>query len=112
MAGEAAPAPLRVGCWVVRDTGLRPAPGPFRRLPGAVRHHRGSGPAWPDRLTVELTDEVLSVEGVGSWARAEVAARRMADGPPVMFVLQVPGDSQLLATAAGPLADALLGALT
>jgi hypothetical protein len=103
---------LRVDCWVVRDTGLHAAPGPFRRLPGAVRHHRGRGGRWPERCAVEVGDEEVSVDGVGSWPRHEVSARRVAGGPPVTFVLQLPDASQLLATAAGPTADALLAALT
>jgi hypothetical protein len=101
----------RVDCWLVRDTGLHAAPGPFRRLPGVVRHHQGTGDRWPDRVTLELTDDVLSVDGVGTWPIAEARARLVAAGPPVTFVLQVPGSSQLLATSAGPAADALLDAL-
>jgi len=40
-----------------------------------------------------------------------VSARRVADGPPTSFVLDVPGTSQLLAAAPGPALDALLAAL-
>jgi hypothetical protein len=102
---------LRVDCWVVRDTGLHAAPGPFRRLPGGVRHHRGRGAAWPDSFTIEVGPDEVRIDGVGSWPREKVHTRLVAAGPPVTFVLQVPDGSQLLAAAAGTAADDLLTAL-
>lgn len=108
---------MRLTAWRVQDTGLVAAPGPFRRLPGsAVRHLRGDGPTWP--VEVELVvdgDEVRASgpdgAGLGGWPRAEVVARRVAGGPPVQFVLEVPGQRHLLAAAAGPATEALLSAL-
>ena len=95
------------------------APGPFRRLPGsAVRHLRGPGPVWPVQVLLELGDDELRALDaqdagavVGAWPRAEARARRVATGPPVQFVLELPGQSQLLAAAAGADTDALLTAL-
>jgi hypothetical protein len=103
--------PLRIACWTVRDTGLLTAPGPFRRLAGAIRHHRGQGPGWPDAVTLEVDDGELRVEGVGGWPLAEVAVQVLQAGPPVTFVLRVPGSAHLLATAAGADADAALATI-
>jgi hypothetical protein len=102
---------VRVSCWVVRDTGLLAAPGRFRRLHGEVRHHRGEGAAWPDPVILEVADGWLRVGGVGEWPLDDVEARLVQVGPPVTFVLRVPGAAQLLATAGGLGAQALLSRL-
>lgn len=107
---------VRLQAWRVHDTGLVAVPSRFRRLGGAVRHHQGAGDPWPARLTVTLAAGRLRVSDgdgteVGAWPAAEVRARRVAAGPPVSFVLEVPGGSHLLAAAAGPDVDALLTAL-
>ena len=47
---------MRIEAWRVHDTGLVAAPGPFRRLPGAVRHHQGRGEPWPARVTLSVVD--------------------------------------------------------
>jgi hypothetical protein len=102
---------VRIEAWRVHDTGLVAAPGPFRRLPGAVRHHQGRGDPWPDRVALELTDTELVVPGVGAWPRADVRARRVADGPPVSFVVQLPDAAHLLAAPADAATAAFLAAL-
>jgi hypothetical protein len=110
---------VRVAAWRVQDSGLVAAPGPFRRLPGSrVRHLRGDGPEWPVRVVLDLGDDELRVtdatgerEVVGAWSRTEVRARRVTAGPPVQFVLELPGQVQLLAAAAAPATDDLLAAL-
>ena len=102
---------MRVSCWQVRDTGLLASPGPFRRLRGEVRHHRGQGDPWPDPVTLVLSDGMLYVEQVGQWPLHSVECRLYSAGPPVMFILRVPGATQLLATAAGLGAQALLSRL-
>ena len=107
---------VRVEAWRVHDTGLVAVPTRFRRLGGLVRHLQGQGARWPDHIVLELGEgDVLRVTGpdgeVGSWPLAEVAVQRVSDGPPVHFVLDVPGASQLLAAAAGGSTDALLAAL-
>ena len=104
---------MRVDAWRVHDTGLVAAPGPFRRLPGRVRHHQGTGGAWPVRVVLELTDAELVVRAadgdlVGRWRRADVTIRPMSPGPPATFVVDVLGESHLLAAAA----DAATAALT
>jgi hypothetical protein len=48
---------------------------------------------------------------VGEWALGEVTGQRLGDGPPVQFVLEVPGASHLLAAPSGGSTDALLAAL-
>lgn len=103
---------LRVEAWRVHDTGLVAAPGRFRRLGGLVRHHRPEGAAWPVRVVLELDDGEVRVAEVGTWPRAEVRARKVADGPPVSFVLDVPGSSQLLAAPAGEATERFLAALS
>lgn len=107
---------MKVAAWQVQDSGLVAAPGPFRRLAGAVRHHRGQGPPWPDRVVLEVADGRLVVTGadggaVGSWPLAEATVRNVTPGPPVSFILQLPGVSRLLAAPAGPATDTLLAAL-
>jgi hypothetical protein len=106
---------IEVSAWRVHDTGLVAVPSRFRRLGGLVRHHRGSGPAWPRDVTLALEDDALVVRGadgeVGRWPRHLVRARRVAPGPPVHFTLEVPGGAHLLAAAAGPAVDQLIGAL-
>ncbi|MFZ6004295.1 MAG: hypothetical protein ACOYXM_10225 [Actinomycetota bacterium] len=102
---------MRIEAWRVHDTGLVAAPGPFRRLSGAVRHHQGRGEQWPARVTLTLVDDELVVDGVGSWPTDEVTVRIVSDGPPVSFVVQIPGASHLLAAAADDTTSALLSAL-
>jgi hypothetical protein len=102
---------VRIEAWQVHDTGLVAAPGPFRRLPGAVRHHQGRGAAWPTQVTLEVVDGELVVPGVGSWPLAEVTVRTVATGPPVSFVIEVPGAAHLLAAAADATTAAFLAAL-
>lgn len=104
-------AGVRIEAWRVHDTGLVAAPGPFRRLSGAVRHHRGRGEPWPDRVTIELTDAEVIVDPVGSFARAEVVVQVMGQGPPVTFVVRVGDEAHLLAAPAGPATLAVLTAL-
>lgn len=103
---------VTVRAWQVHDTGLVAAPGPFRRLSGTVRHLRGRGDPWPAEVTLTLTDAELVIEGVGSWSRSDVRARRMGDGPPVTFVLEVPAGAHLLAAPADDATTELLAALT
>ena len=103
---------MRIEAWRVHDTGLVAAPGPFRRLPGAVRHHRGRGPAWPAQVTLELTDDELVVVDVGVWPRTDVSVRIMAEGPPVSFVVELPEAAHLLAAPADDRTRAFLDALT
>ncbi|MGQ0830883.1 MAG: hypothetical protein ACT4OV_04315 [Microthrixaceae bacterium] len=102
---------MRIEVWRVHDTGLVAAPGPFRRLPGAVRHHQGRGAAWPDRVALELVDDDLVVEGVGRWPIADVRVRIVAQGPPVTFVVHLPEADHLLAAPADAATADLLAAL-
>jgi hypothetical protein len=106
---------VRVEAWRVHDTGLVVAPGRFRRLPGAVRHHQGQGPAWPEVVTLVLTDDAVAVvaggEEIERAAHREVTARTEGVGPPTSFVLTMPSGPQLLAAAPGPALAALLQAL-
>lgn len=102
---------MQIQAWRVHDSGLVAAPGPFRRLPGAVRHHQGRGAPWPDRVVLAVEDRQLVVEAVGSWPLAEVSIRRMSEGPPVSFVIEVAGASHLLAAPADGVTAALLAAL-
>jgi hypothetical protein len=101
----------RLACWRVRDSGLVPAPPRFRRLGGLTRHHRGDGDPWPDQVELVVIDDELEVPGVGRWPLDEVGADVLADGPPLTFVVRVPGSAQLLAAPAGPDADTVLAAL-
>lgn len=104
-----------IEAWRVHDSGLVAAPGPFRRLPGRVRHHRGDSPTWPDRVRLDLDDGELVVtagsEELGRWAVAHARARVVTAGPPVSFVLELPEGAQLLAAASVPETEALLDAL-
>jgi hypothetical protein len=104
-----------VEAWRVHDTGLVAVPSRFRRLGGLVRHHQGAGPAWPDAVTIEVLDDEVQVTAdsgpVGAWPVGEVRVSRLASGPPVSFVLEVPGGAHLLAAPAGPATEALLAAL-
>lgn len=108
---------VRLPAWRVHDTGLVTAPGRFRRLGGAVRHHQGRGQPWPEQVVLQLdADRLLVVRAddgaeVGSWPRGEVRAQRVAVGPPATFVVEVPDEAHLLAAAAGPDLEALLAAL-
>ena len=106
---------VEVEAWRVHDTGLVAVPTRFRRLGGLVRHLQGQGDRWPTGVTLVLTDSELRATSpggtLGAWPRREVTATRQADGPPVQFVLEVPGGSHLLAAAAGPDIDVLLESL-
>lgn len=103
---------LRVEAWRVHDTGLVAAPGPFRRLAGVVRHHQGQGDAWPDRVSLALTDDELVVDGIGSWPRRDVSLRVLSQGPPVTFVVQLPAAAHLLAAPADASTTAFVVALS
>ena len=106
---------VRVEAWRVHDTGLVAVPSRFRRLGGLVRHLQGHGEPWPDSVTLVLTDGQLQVTAasgpVGGWPVEEVTATRVADGPPVSFVLEVPGATHLFAAAASPATEQLLSGL-
>lgn len=106
---------MRVEAWQVHDTGLIAAPGPFRRLPGAVRHHQGQGAPWPARVVLELVDGELhasSADGpIGAWPVADVTVQLTSAGPPVSFVLLLPAAAHLLAAAADAETTTLLAAL-
>jgi hypothetical protein len=107
---------MQIEAWRVHDSGLVAAPGRFRRLSGRVRHHQGEGDAWPVNVVLEVARGELRVTGadgglVGVWPVAEATARRSSAGPPVAFVVEVPGTSQLLAAAAGDAVEELLAAL-
>ncbi len=107
-------AEVRVDAWRVHDTGLVAVPSRFRRLGGLVRHLQGSGEAWPDNVTLSLVDgelHVAATEPVGSWPLAEVTVVRVADGPPVSFIVELPGEAHLLAAPADPATESLLAAL-
>jgi hypothetical protein len=107
---------VRVEAWRVHDTGLVAAPGPFRRLPGAVRHHQGRGEPWPASVTLEVADDELhawSGDGpLGVWSLTAISVRTVSTGPPVTFVLQLPGAAHLLAAPADASTAALLAVLT
>ena len=107
---------VRVEAWRVHDTGLVAVPSRFRRLGGLVRHLQGQGDPWPDSVTLAVVDRELHVTGpegarVGVWPVDEVTATPVAEGPPVSFVLELPGGAHLLAAAAGSATRALLAAL-
>ncbi len=106
---------MAVSAWRVHDSGLVAVPSRFRRLGGLVRHHRGTGADWPREVVLAVDGAALVVTGpdgeVGRWPRVDVAARRVSAGPPVQFVVEVPGSAQLLAAAAGDDLDVLLAAL-
>lgn len=106
-----------VVAWVVRDSGLVTAPDPYRRLPGLVRHHAGRGEPWPNDVVLTVRDGQFHVtdtagEAFGRWDVADVTARLVSIGPPVTFVVQVPGGTQLLGAASGSGTEALLAALS
>jgi len=105
-----------VSAWRVHDTGLVALPSRFRRLAGLVRHLQGQGEAWPDRVDLAITDGELRASAggspLGAWPRRDVAVTRVSDGPPVSFVLELPGGAHLLAAAAGGATDELLAALS
>ena len=81
-----------------------------------MRHHQGEGEAWPDRVSLEVVDAQLHVTApsgpVGSWPLGDARAVRLTGGPPVSFVLELPGAAHLLAAASGPSVERLLAALT
>ncbi len=102
--------------WRAHDTGLVALPTRFRRLSGQVRHLRGTGLAWPERLTLVVADGTLTASdpdgaAVGAWPVSEVQATSVATGPPASFVVEVPGGVHLLSAAPGPALDRLLAAL-
>ena len=100
-----------VRAWVVRDTGLAPAPPRHRRLPGALRHHQGEGPAWPAEVVLRIEGDHLDVAGVGRWPLHEVTAAVVQAGPPVVVSLAVPGTRQLLGAPRDRTTAALLARL-
>jgi hypothetical protein len=102
---------VRIEAWRVHDTGLVAAPGPFRRLPGAVRHHQGRGEPWPARVALSVVDDRLVVDGIGSWPAIDVTVRVVSQGPPVSFVVELPDASHLLAAPADEATTAFLAAL-
>lgn len=107
---------VRVPAWRVHDTGLVTAPGRFRRLGGSVRHHQGRGEPWPEQVELVLDADRLVVRTadgseVGAWPRREVRTQRVAAGPPVTFVVEVPDEAHLLAAAGGADLESLLDAL-
>jgi hypothetical protein len=108
-------AGIRVEAWRVHDTGLVALPSRFRRLGGVVRHLQGSGEPWPDQVVLEHASGELRVTGpdgrVGAWALGDVSATRQGHGPPVHFVLEVPGGAHLLAAPADAATEALLALL-
>ena len=107
---------VRVEAWRVHDTGLVAVPSRVRRLGGLVRHLQGHGAPWPARVTLVLAGDHLTAldaagATVGTWPGAAVHAQPVSPGPPVSFVLDVPGAAHLLSAPAGPEVDALLAAL-
>ena len=106
----------RVEAWRVHDTGLVAVPSRFRRLGGLVRHLQGHGTPWPERVTLVLAgDELTALDAdgatVGTWPVDVVQAQLVSAGPPVSFVLDVPGAAHLLSAATGAEVYALLAAL-
>ena len=91
----------KVAAWQVRDSGLVTVPGRFRRLSGAVRHHRGEGD-WPESVVLSIVDDGLVVDEVGRWPLAVVSGRLISHGPPVTFVLEGPAGAFLLAAPGTP----------
>jgi hypothetical protein len=111
---------VAVRAWLAHDTGLVAVLPRFRRLTGRVRHHQGSGPAWPPEVVLDVdvdADELVvtdpSGDPVGRWPLPAVTVRRVAAGPPVQFTVDLGTDgAHLLSAATGPDVDALLAALT
>lgn len=107
---------VKVEAWRVHDTGLVAVPSRFRRLGGVVRHLQGSGDPWPDSVTLAIVDSQLRVTtaagAVGAWPLADVNVHRVSDGPPVSFVVEVPGGAHLLAAAADEATGSLLALLS
>ena len=104
---------VRLEAWHVHDSGLLVAPGRFRRLPGAVRHHGNDAQQWPATVVIELSAGGLRVQGtdgatLGEWSADQCSARVVAAGPPATFVLDVPGGDHLLATGASDGLDLLV----
>jgi len=103
---------IRVEAWRVHDTGLVAVPTRYRRLGGLVRHLQGAGPRWPDQVVLEVAGDQLRVSGpdgdLGAWPIDQVTVVRQSSGPPVHFVLDVPGASHLLAAPADAATEALL----
>ena len=97
----------------MHDTGLVAAPGRFRRLPGAVRHHQGQGDPWPAQVVLTLTEDALRVatpggEAVGMWPRSDVDVQVVGHGPPVSFIVRLPDAAHLLSAAADDATRGLL----
>lgn len=107
---------VRVAVWRVHDTGLVAVPTRFRRLGGLVRHLQGHGDGWPSSLTLALVGGELRAAGadgaLGAWPVGDVSVSRVAVGPPVSFVLEVPGSTHLLAAASDAATESLLAALS
>jgi hypothetical protein len=97
-----------VSAWQAHDTGLVAVLPRFRRLRGAVRHLRGTGPTWPDRVDLEIQAAELVVRDVGSWPLSKVAVRLVSQGPPVAFVLEIEDDGSVLLNAPADAATAAL----
>ena len=109
---------VQVAAWRVHDTGLVAVPARFRRLGGLVRHLQGHGRRrGRARVTLALVDGELRAAGAdGAVGRLAASATcpsaRVAAGPPVSFVLEVPGSTHLLAAAADAATESLLAALS
>ncbi|MDP1819016.1 MAG: hypothetical protein Q8K58_03880 [Acidimicrobiales bacterium] len=107
----------RVSAWEVHDSGLVTAPGRFRRLTGRVRHHAPQGDRWPGGVVLEVGRGEVRITGhdgglIGAYPETDVVTRLVSCGPPVTFVLDVPGEAHLLAAASGPETTALLSVLS
>ena len=101
-----------VRAWQAHDTGLVAVLPRFRRLAGRVRHLRGTGPAWPAEVELDVVRDELVVTDVGRWPVAEVSARLVSNGPPVAFVIDLGSDGSVLLNApAAPTTTALLETL-
>ena len=105
-----------IEAWRVHDSGLVAVADRFRRLPGVVRHHRGEGDPWPDRVRLAVVDGTLVVttpsgSSVGRWPRADIELRALSQGPPVTFTVRLPGATHLLAAAATEATTRFLAAL-
>jgi hypothetical protein len=66
-------------------------------------------------VVLEVVEGVLHVSEiageVGAWPLEQVTVVRQSSGPPVHFVLEVPGASHLLAAPADAATEALLSSL-
>ena len=104
----------QVRAWRPEDSGLLPLPGPFRRTEGAVHAPRGRAARWPVDVQLERTRDELVVRAgsgdeVGRWPWPDVSLDVLVDGPPVTFVVRLPGEAHLVAAAPGTELDTFLG---